>query len=597
MVREFKLPDVGEGVAEGEIVSWLVEPGDTVEEDQPVAEVETDKAVVDVPAPVDGTVREILADEGEVVPVGEVIITFDVAGEESAAEADADAEADPEAEEADAETAEAEARAAEGAVEEAGTAGAEAAEAQATGGADAETVGGADAEAAGGADAGDPGTEAAVDADAETASSGRVFAPPSVRRLAREEGVDLGSVEGSGPGGRVTAGDVRAAASGGAEQAAAGGDAATAASTDAEAADATTDAEATTDPDAASKQPASTGETGGQAARIDAAESADRDRTLAAPATRRVAREEGVDLNAVPATEQRDGEAFVSEQAVREYAQAQREAQDADAQALQVQDADVPAAKSADDAAASAEGAAETVAAEGERERRRPYRGIRRTIGDRMSASKFTAPHVTHHDTADATRLVEMRERLKPEAEERGIRLTYMPFVMKACVAALKEHPIVNAQLDEEAEEIVEKRYYNLGVAADTEAGLMVPVVDDVDQKGLLQVASETNELVQKARERSIERSEMQGGTFTITNFGGIGGDFATPIINHPEVAILGLGAIDERPVAEDGEVVARKTLPLSLSIDHRVVDGADAARFTNTLKEYLEEPSLLLLE
>ncbi|MFC6729736.1 2-oxo acid dehydrogenase subunit E2, partial [Natronoarchaeum mannanilyticum] len=251
----------------------------------------------------------------------------------------------------------------------------------------------------------------------------------------------------------------------------------------------------------------------------------------------------------------------------------------------------------ADDAAASTGDAAEATAVEGERERRRPYRGVRRTIGERMSQSKFTAPHVTHHDTADATRLVEIRERLKPEAEERGIRLTYMPFVMKACVAALKEHPIVNAQLDEEAEEIVEKRYYNVGVAADTEAGLMVPVVDDVDEKGLLQVASETNELVQKARERSIERAEMQGGTFTITNFGGIGGDFATPIINHPEVAILGLGAIDERPVAEDGEVVARETLPLSLSIDHRVVDGADAARFTNTLKEYLEEPSLLLLE
>ena len=344
------------------------------------------------------------------------------------------------------------------------------------------------------------------------------------------------------------------------------------------------------DADAASQQPASTDEAGGQAARIDAADSADRDRTLAAPATRRVAREEGVDLNGVPATEQRDGEAFVSERAVREYAQAQREAQQADTQALQVQDADVPAAQAADDAAAS-------TAAEGERERRRPYRGVRRTIGERMSDSKFTAPHVTHHDTADATRLVETRERLKPEAEERGISLTYMPFVMKACVAALKEHPIVNAQLDEEAEEIVEKRYYNVGVATDTDAGLMVPVVDDVDRKGLLQVASETNELVQKARERSIDRTEMQGGTFTITNVGGIGGEYATPIINRPQVAILALGAIEQRPVVEDGEVVARHTIPLSLSIDHRVVDGADAARFTNTLKEYLEEPSLLLLE
>jgi pyruvate dehydrogenase E2 component (dihydrolipoamide acetyltransferase) len=557
MVREFKLPDVGEGVAEGEIVRWLVEAGDPVEEDQRVAEVETDKAVVDVPSPVDGTVRELLAEEGEVVPVGDVIITFDVAGEEADetdgpagdAEAQTAAGAPDESEEAAAET-----RAAEGAIEEAGAAGADAAAETADGG------------------AGDAGTETAVDADAEVETpEGSVFAPPSVRRLAREQGVDLGAVEGSGPGGRITAGDVRAAASGG--DGGATGEAAE--TTTADPTDATADA------DAGAQEPATSEGESGPPARVDAQAAADRDRTLAAPATRRVAREEDVDIDAVPATEQRDGEAFVSAEAVREYASTQQEAQAADAEALQATGAEASAAADAD----------------GERETRRPYRGVRRTIGDRMSQSKFTAPHVTHHDTADATRLVEMRERLKPEAEERGIGLTYMPFVMKACVAALKEHPIVNSQLDEEAGEIVEKHYYNIGVAADTEAGLMVPVVEDVDRKGLLQISSETNELVQKARERSIERSEMQGGTFTITNFGAIGGDFATPIINVPEVAILGLGGIEERPVAEDGEVIARPTLPLSLSIDHRVVDGADAARFTNTLIRYLEEPSLLLLE
>jgi len=218
-----------------------------------------------------------------------------------------------------------------------------------------------------------------------------------------------------------------------------------------------------------------------------------------------------------------------------------------------------------------------------------------------MERSKYTAPHVTHHDEVDVTALVETREELKDVAEERGVRLTYMPFVMKACVAALKQFPYVNARLDEENEEIVTKHYYNLGVATATDAGLMVPVVDAVDQKGLLKIAQETNELVEQARNRRIGREEMRGGTFTVTNVGGIGGEYATPIINYPEVAILALGAIRKKPrvvETDDGdEIQPRHVLPLSLSFDHRVVDGAMGARFTNTVKEYLRDPDLLLLE
>jgi pyruvate dehydrogenase E2 component (dihydrolipoamide acetyltransferase) len=176
------------------------------------------------------------------------------------------------------------------------------------------------------------------------------------------------------------------------------------------------------------------------------------------------------------------------------------------------------------------------------------------------------------------------------------VSLTYMPFVMAAVVKALKEFPQLNAMLDEEAEEIVYRKEYHLGVAVATEAGLMVPVVRDVDRKGAVDLASELGGLVERARERKISREEMQGSTFTLTNFGAIGGEYATPIINYPEVAILGLGAIEQRPVVEDGEVVARHTLPLSLSIDHRVVDGADAGRFTNRVIELLENPRLLLL-
>ncbi len=508
MVREFKLPDVGEGVSEGEIVQWLVEEGDTVEEDQPVAEVETDKAVVEVPAPVDGTVRQIRADEGEMVPVGNVIITFDVEGEPVEETTDLEA-------------------------------------------ADAAEADGADAEPAG-----DEGTETAGEA-AET-PEGRVFAAPSARRLARELGVDIAEVDGSGPSGRISEHDVRAAAdSGGSEPETA----------TAEASESASAAEAS----AESAGAASGGSTAGGAPQQ--VESADREKTLAAPATRRLADEEGVDLNAVPATEKRDGEPFVTPEAVREYAQAQQEAQKADTEALGLREE--PA----------------------EREERTPYRGIRKSIGDQMERSKYSAPHITHHDSVEVTNLVEIRERLKGRAEERGIQLTYMPLIMKAVTAALKDFPMVNSSLDEENEEIVEKNYYNIGVAAATDAGLMVPVVDDVDHKGLLQIASEMNELVQKARDRSIAREEMQGGTFTVTNVGGIGGEYATPIINYPEAGILALGAIEERPVVEDGEVVARHTLPLSLSVDHRLVDGADAARFTNRVKEYLKDPELLLLE
>jgi pyruvate dehydrogenase E2 component (dihydrolipoamide acetyltransferase) len=538
MVREFELPDVGEGVAEGEIVSWLVEVGEEVSEDQPVVEVETDKAVVEVPSPVNGTVREIRAEEGEMVPVGTVIITFDVEGEEGEQAGATDAER-PAEERTDTATA----------------------------------AGPTDGDAAGAA-AGD-----SVEDDTEPAPErpgGRVFAAPSARRLARELGVDIGGVRGSGPGGRVSEGDVRAAVEGDRGGAAGDGEPARTGASEAGGSGAESAVERV-DGESASGAAASTEGMDGVAASGAAQptiESADRERTLAAPATRRLAAEAGVDLDAVPASEQRDGEAFVTPEAVQEYADAQRAAQAADARAV-----------------AGGAGATE------EREERVPYRGIRRTIGQAMERSKYTAPHVSHHDEVDVTELVETRSELTAVAEEQGISLTYMPFVMKACVAALREFPDLNSSLDEEAEEIVHKHYYNLGVAVGTDAGLMVPVIDGVDRKGMLQLASEMNELIQKAQDRSIGREEMQGGTFTITNFGAIGGEYATPIVNHPETAILGLGAIKEKPRVVDGEVVPRKVLTLSLSIDHRVIDGAVAARFTNRVEELLERPRLLLLE
>ncbi|WP_135365895.1 dihydrolipoamide acetyltransferase family protein [Halosimplex halophilum] len=568
MVREFKLPDVGEGVAEGELLEWHVEPGDQVTEDQVVAEVETDKAVVDVPAPVNGTVRELLAEPGDVVPVGEVIITFDVEGEEPA---EAAAEAD-----------------------------------------DSESSGEAvDAGATAPESSGETGATAAETAESSVnGKGGRVFAAPSARRLARELGVDIAAVDGSGPGGRVTEADVRAAAeddagsTGGSDSAGSESDdgkqlkSAVSRIDDGESGDGRS---SVGDGLKSAVSRVDDGESaGGAGAGATSVEAAGRERTLAAPATRKVADELGVDIDDVPTDEVRDGRAFVDEAAVREYAEAQKQAQQADAEALaeaeSAGDTEAEPVAGAEPAGAAESDAARTVdAAEGDR--REPYRGVRKTIGQAMERAKFTAPHVTHHDKVDATALVETREKLKERAEERGVKLTYVPFVMKAVAAALDEHPVLNSQLDEDNEEIVFRGDRNIGVATATDAGLMVPVVDDVDGKSLLQLASEANELVAKCRERSVSREEMQGGTFTITNFGAIGGEYATPIINYPETAILGLGAIEERPMAVDGEVVARDVLTLSLSVDHRVIDGADAARFVNTLKEYLEDPTLLLLE
>jgi pyruvate dehydrogenase E2 component (dihydrolipoamide acetyltransferase) len=547
MPLEFTLPDVGEGVAEGEIVQWLVGPGEAVSEDQPVVEVETDKAVVEVPSPVDGRIRELRADVGDVVPVGDVLVVFDVAGEEGDGEGDASV-----AEDADAETTAA--------------------------------------------------ASTAAEAPSENGAGGRVFAAPSARRLARELGVDIEDVAGSGPSGRVAEHDVRAAADErpSDESAAAEPSSESAVEQDAAAPDGDAGGPGTAGTASGSvtaSEPAATPPTAGG--------TADRDRTLAAPATRRLADELGVDLDGVPATGERDGESFVTPADVRQVAD--RDGADASTAAV---------AESAGGAAVDSIGSTPpdpsgSPPAGGEE--RIPYRGVRRTIGEQMEQSAFTAPHVTHHDRVDVTRLVEARNALTDRADDRGVSLSYLPFVVKAVTAALAAYPVLNSQLDEEAEEIVRKGYYNVGIATATDDGLLVPVLEDAGRKSLLEIAAETNELVAKARDRSISREEMRGGTFTITNFGAVGGEYATPIINYPETAILGLGEIAKRPWVVDGEgadasagerggpvrgeVVPRHVMTLSLSIDHRVIDGAEAAQFTNALKEYLRNPSLLLLE
>jgi len=234
----------------------------------------------------------------------------------------------------------------------------------------------------------------------------------------------------------------------------------------------------------------------------------------------------------------------------------------------------------------------------GELEERIPLRGLRRIISNQMLASHLQTVRTLHVDEADVSALVALRRRLKPIAEARGVKLSYLPFIMKAVVAALQEFPQLNASLDEENGEIVRKHYYNLGMAVATEAGLTVPVVKDVDRRTVMEVAAEVNRLAAAARDNKLTTDDVRGGTFSITNIGSLGGLFSFPIINIPEAAILGVHSIKRRPVVlEDDSIVARDMLYLSLSFDHRVVDGAEGALFTGRVIELLQTPEAMMLD
>jgi pyruvate dehydrogenase E2 component (dihydrolipoamide acetyltransferase) len=227
---------------------------------------------------------------------------------------------------------------------------------------------------------------------------------------------------------------------------------------------------------------------------------------------------------------------------------------------------------------------------------REQVKGIRRSTAKKMMESTLKTAMVTMMDDADVSELVALRERIKVVAlEERKVKLTYMPFIVKAVVMALKNNPYLNSSLDEESNEIIIKKYYNIGVAVATEEGLMVPVVKAADQKEIMDIAAEIEELSRKAAERKIDLGDLKGGTFTITNYGALGGTYGNPIINYPESAILGVGRIREMPWVKNGQVTPRKVMPLSLTWDHRILDGAQAAKFMGELVKYLENPELVL--
>ncbi|MFC6940090.1 dihydrolipoamide acetyltransferase family protein [Salinirubellus sp. GCM10025818] len=454
---EFPLPDPGEGLTEAEIDEWFVEKGQEVDDDGPLCEVETDKALVEIPIPCPGLVVELRAEPGDVVRVGEIIAVFETDDPpRGAGAATDDGQAEPESEPAN--------------VGESGSA--------APGG---DGVDEADGEARSAVTRVTP--EADESAENGSTDGERAFAAPSTRRYAREKGVDLTAIEGSGPGGRVLREDVDAYA-------------------------------------------------------------------------------------------ERGSAAEAKSAATEESA----------------------ATSSAGSTAASTGASAETVEIDESGEVvRRPLRGLRKTVAENMVRSKQTIPHVTSGYEADARDLVALKERLD---EKLDARITYTALVMKAVVPALEEFPLLNASIDDESEEIVEKRYYNLGVATHTGEGLMVPVVENVDEKSLEELGTELADLVERTRERDVEVSELRGGTFTITNTGSHSehGTFGTPIIRHPESAIMGVGRIQNEPVAvSDTEMEVRKVLPLTLSYDHRLIDGVTATEFMEYVIEAIEDSDVLL--
>lgn len=444
-IWQFRLPELGEGLHEGEIVKWHVKPGDEIKEDQIIMDVQNDKAVVEVASPVTGKVVELKVKEGTVSHVGDPLAVIDVVGE-IPPESIHHGGGDSAAEQAPAAAAPAAAPAAEP------VQAAPAAEAQ-------------------------PAAAAASPAPA----GGQPLATPGVRKFAREKGVNIALVKGTGRNGQVTKDDVLAFAAGGGQAAA----------------------------------PAAQGESPAEAP-----------------------------------------------------------------------------------AAAAATTAASVPAPAGERiEERVPLKGMRKAIANAMVKSVYTAPHVTIMDEVDVTALVELRQKAKPLAEKKGVKLTYLPFIVKALVAAVKQYPALNASIDDEKNEIVYKKYYNIGIATDTDNGLLVPVVFDADRKNVWQVANEIRELAGRGREGKLQSNELKGSTISITNIGSAGGMFFTPVINYPEVAILGTGRISEKPVVKNGQIVIGNVMALSLSFDHRLIDGATAQNAMNYIKSLLEDPQLMVME
>ena len=490
MAFNFYMPDIGEGVVEGEIVSWKVKEGDRVKLDQPLVEVMTDKATVELPSPRAGTVVKIHYQDGQICPVGQILVTIE---------------------------------------EEAGA--------------------GTSPGPVGNGQPGHATPPPPAPAAAATAAPAAGPRPRSPTHMASPPpfppGPSATTPPPFPPGPSLPA------------QAAAPGPSAT----------------ATAPYPAVSAAAAAAA--GGAIQVVDA--TASRPHVLATPATRRLARQLGIEIGRVPPT---GPHGRVTTADVRSY--------QSNGGAIH--------AEAATPAPHPPSGPPVAIARGGDEERI-PLRGIRRRIAESMARSKRTAAHFTYVEEVDMTELVAVRERARARAAERGVKLNYLPFIVKACVSGLKKWPQLNASLDETTQEIVRKKYYHVGIAAQGPQGLTVSVVRDADRRSIFDLSREIDRLGEAVRGNTATREELTGSTFTITSLGKLGGVLATPIINFPEVAILGVHKIEERPAVRHGQIVIRDLMNLSISVDHRLADGWDGAMFVQEVKSLLEDPTTMFME
>ncbi len=527
MAFKFKLPDIGEGIAEGEIVKWFVKEGDTINEDDTMLEVQNDKSVEEIPSPVTGKVLKVVVPEGTVANVGDVLVEIDAPGHEDAEEEAPAVEAAP--------------------------------------------VAAAPAAASGGVfqfklpDIGEGIAEGEIvkwfvkagDTINEDDTMLEVQNDKSVEEIPSPvTGTVVNVVVPEGTVANV--GDVLVEI-----DAPGHNDAATVAQASAPVAAAT--------PAAA---PASTEPTGKPGTRV-----------LAMPSVRQYAREKGVDITLVTPTG-KGGRVVKSD--IDNFGEAPVAATPAVEATVSA-----PAEK-----AVAAPKAAQPFVGTAELETREKMTPTRKAIAKAMVNSKHTAPHVTLHDDVEVSALWDHRKKFKDVAAARNTKLTFLPYVVKALTATMKEFPIMNASIDDTTDEVVYKNYFNIGIATDTDHGLYVPNVKDANTKSMFDIADEINEKAALAIEGKLTAADMRGGTVTISNIGSVGGGWFTPVINYPEVAILGVGTITQQPVVNsDGELAVGRMMKLSLSFDHRIVDGATAQKAMNNIKRLLADPELLLME
>ena len=542
MAYQFKLPDIGEGIAEGEIVKWFVKAGDTIKEDDTLLEVQNDKSVEEIPSPVTGTVKNVLVPEGTVANVGDILVEIDAPGFEGNDAAPSQAAAAP------AETKEAAPAASDGGVyqfklPDIGE-----------GIAEGEIVKWF-------VKAGDTINEDDTLLEVQNDKSVEEI-PSPVTGTVKNVLVPEGTV--------ANVGDVLVEI----------------------------DAPGHNGPAAAPTQPAANEPVTKEQPATTPAETSvvtakdPNKQVLAMPSVRQYAREKDVDITQVSATGK--GGRVVKE--------------DIDNFLATGGSQPAPATAAATEATTTAEAApqAETKAAApkaftsnmGEMETREKLTPTRKAIAKAMVNSKHTAPHVTLHDEVEVSKLWDNRKRFKEVAAAQNTKLTFLPYVVRALTATVKKYPVLNASIDDANQEIVYKHYYNIGIATDTDHGLYVPNVKNADTKGLFAIADEINEKAALAHDGKLSAEDMRNGTITISNIGSVGGGFFTPVINYPEVAILGVGTIAQQPIVNgEGEIVVGRVMKLSLSFDHRIVDGATAQKAMNNIKRLLADPELMLME